>query len=234
MLAQIIRYLAALLTSLADWIQPPTQTKTKRFGMYAIKDRKVAHDVWLTPVEVAKDHINSVADLADELNISTPDDYAHKWVDPFRNTGIYYNNFPDEIGDGADWMRVPVEKDWCEIQEGRDALEYDYTDAIVCSNPPYSMINKCLKKMTKDRAQIISILGMTNHITTPRLQMMEDAGYDLMALDFYNVKGYMMTATAMTWVRKDIAGGHPMINYRYKKGGFKVDQTKAMRNEQHQ
>ena len=234
MLAQIIRHLAALLTSLADWIQPPTQTKTKRYGMYAIKDRKVAHDVWLTPVEVAKDHINSVADLADELNISTPDDYAHKWVDPFRNTGIYYNNFPDEIGDGADWMRVPVEKDWCEIQEGRDALEYDYTDAIVCSNPPYSMINKCLKKMTKDRAQIISILGMTNHITTPRLQMMEDAGYDLMALDFYNVKGYMMTATAMTWVRKDIAGGHQMINFKYKKGGFKVDQTQAMRNEQHQ
>jgi hypothetical protein len=201
--------------------------------MYAIKDRKVAHDVWLTPVAVAQDHINAVDYLTEELNISTPDDYTHKWVDPFRNTGIYYNNFPKEIRDGAH-RTVPVEKDWCEIQEGRDALEYDYTDAIVCSNPPYSMINKCLRKMARDGAQIISILGMTNHITTPRLHMMEDAGYKLMALDFYNVKGYMMTATAMTWVRNDIAGGEQTINFKYKRGGFTVDQSKAMRNEQHQ
>jgi len=226
MLSQIIRSLATLLTSLADWIQPPTQTKTKRYGMYAIKDRKVAHDVWLTPVEVAQDHINTVAELADLWASPTQTkNLIHKWVDPFRNTGIYYNNFPDEIGGDK------CEKDWCEIQEGRDALKYDYTNAIVCSNPPYSMINKCLKKMTKDRAQIISILGMTNHITTPRLQMMEDAGYELMALNFYNVKGYMMTATAMIWMRRDIAGGDQQINFRYKKGGFKVDQSKAMRND---
>jgi hypothetical protein len=231
MLAQIIRYLATLLTSLADWIQPPTASK--RHGMYAIKDRKTANDVWLTPLEVASDHISTVAELADELNICTPDDYAHKWVDPFRNTGIYYDNFPQLIGNLTlpDHLMTPCVKDWCEIQEGRDALEYDYTDAIVCSNPPYSMINKCLKKMTKDRAQIISILGMTNHITAPRLQMMKDAGYELMALDFYNVKGYMMTATAMTWVREDIAGGDQTINFKYKRGGFKVDQSQAMRVE---
>jgi hypothetical protein len=55
-----------------------------------------------------------------------------------------------------------------------------------------------------------------------------------MALDFYNVKGYMMTATAMTWVRADIAGGYRGIGFKYKRGGFKVDQTQAMRNEQHQ
>ena len=234
LITQILRYFATLLTSLADWIQPPTPTKTKRYGMYAIKDRKVAHDVWLTPVEVARDHIETVAELIHDLNINTTADYAHKWVDPFRNTGIYYNNFPDFIGNDVNTWKIPCEKDWCEIQEGRDALKYDYTDAVVCSNPPYSMINKCLRKMARDGAQIISILGMTNHITTPRLHMMEDAGYKLIALDFYNVKGYMMTATAMTWVRNDIAPEEQTINFKYKRGGFTVDQSKAMRNEQHQ
>jgi len=211
-ISTLLRNLATLIITLADWIHVP---KKKRTGIYAIKNRKVAHDVWLTPEEVAKDHIGCCYEIADECS---ENDKNLKWVDPFRNTGIYFNNF-----------YKGYEKDWCEILEGRDALEYDYKDAVICSNPPYSLITKLLKKMTKDKARVISILGMTNHITTPRLKMMEDAGYKLVGLQFYNVKGYMMTATAMTWVRDYNEDTNYKIEFQYKRGGFDVDHSDAMR-----
>jgi hypothetical protein len=89
----------------------------------------------LTPIEVAQNHIFVINELEGlERKI---------WVDPFRNTGNYYNHFPEG-----------VTKEWCEILDGKDALEYDYKDKVVVSNPPYSILTKCLKKMTNDGATV--------------------------------------------------------------------------------
>ena len=49
-----------------------------------------------------------------------------KVLDAFRGKGAFYNNYPAD-----------VEKDWCEIDEGKDFFEYtDHVDWII-TNPPY-------------------------------------------------------------------------------------------------
>ena len=170
----------------------------KQHHLQKCRERK--NDIWLTPECVAIDHIES---LDEQIFMDA------KWVDPFKNTGNYYNNFPTE------------DKDWCEILRGKDALKYDYADAVVCSNPPYSIINKLLNKMADDRAYIISFLVMTNHITCPRMEMMKKKGYVLASMKFYNIKGYMNTAVAITWRREDILlNDYEYLEFKYKKGGF--------------
>jgi hypothetical protein len=210
MLAQILRYLATCLVALADFITPIAKPKTGVCAA-ATRCRERKNDIFLTPKEVAQHHINSVASwkLSDD-----------KWVDPFKNTGVYYDNFPE----GCD-------KDWCEILRGRDALTYDYKDCIVCSNPPYSLITPLLERMVETDAKVISLLIGCLNVGTPRLNKMKEAGYVIANIQLYNVNGYMGTSFAITWVREKDATWlkDDIIGINYKKGGYKTDQTMAIR-----
>lgn len=211
MIAQILRYLAACLTAAADWIAPPptiASSPTKK-GMAATAHgcRERKNDIFLTPTEVAKHHIKSAMGCW----IAT----SPEMVDPFRNTGVYYDNFPDGC-----------EKDWCEILRGRDALKYDYNGKVVCSNPPYSLITPMLERMVETRAEGISLLIGCLNVTVPRLNKMREAGYTITDVQLYNIKGYMGTSFAITWMRTE---GDDVIGVNYEKGGYKVDQSAAIR-----
>jgi len=192
---RFLTWFAACLRYWADGLSPIPK---KQHHLQKCGQRK--NDIWLTPECVARDHIETVKSF---------ETTERKWVDPFKNTGNYYNNFPTD------------NKDWCEILEGRDALEYDYKDTVVASNPPYSFINKLLTKMATDKAHTISLLVMTNHITTPRLEMMKNFGYKMTNIKFYNIKGYMNTAVALTWEHEIHMKFHSnAIQHSYMKGGF--------------
>jgi len=187
--------------------RPLEQKKQKGLGaiLHSIRDRKVANDVWSTPVEIVKaqvGHVESVVGRGD-----------YKWVDPFRHTGRYYNNYP-----------VDVEKDWCEITQGRDAFEYDYKDAVVVSNPPYSILSKLLEKMSGDKAKVISFLILSHAVTAPRIEKMENAGYQLQGLTYINIKGWMNPVIA-TWIRRDGREHLADLDYIYIKGGHYEDNT---------
>ena len=94
----------------------------------SIQKRQKPNDVFITPEILAKLHIGSIEYTKDDI-----------WFDPFKNSGNYYNNFPKEC-----------KKDWCEILEGKDFFKYDKSPTIICSNPPYSLMDKPkLKKGTK-------------------------------------------------------------------------------------
>ena len=211
MIAQILRYVAAFLQHLADFISPaPEQKKGVVAAANRCRERK--NDIFLTPEEVAKHHIESVAAVR-----GYGDD---TWVDPFRNTGVYYDNFPEDC----------YEKDWCEILRGRDALTYDYEGCIVCSNPPYSLITPLLERMVETHASVISLLIGCLNVSTPRLNKMREAGYVIVNIQLYNVKGYMGTSFAITWMRKEETRlENDIIGFNYKRGGYKTDQTAAMR-----
>ena len=136
-----------------------------------IKKRDTPNDVFITPVELAKTHINMIN--------SAPDDV---WLDPFKNSGNYYNQFPTE------------NKEYTEILEGKDFFDYDKNVDVICSNPPYSMIDKVLEHSVKLQPRVISYLIGVNNLTAKRMEYMTDNGYSITTLHICKVyKWYGMS-----------------------------------------
>ena len=134
-----------------------------------IKNRNKPKDVFITPVGLAKLHIDMTKKYSKNNSL---------WLDPFKNSGVYYNNFDTD------------KKDWCEILDGRDFFKYDtsHNNITICSNPPYSMINDVLQKSVELKPYIISYLIGFHNITPKRLEFMEDNGYKVVETCLTSVK----------------------------------------------
>jgi hypothetical protein len=70
-----------------------------------------------TPVELCRK-------LIDEVGLVEGD----RVLEPFKGEGAFYDNLPNF-----------VEKDWCEIVDGRDYKDYDKEIDFVLSNPPFAL-----------------------------------------------------------------------------------------------
>ena len=124
-----------------------------------IQNRDTPNDVFITPLPLAKIQIDMIKAEPQEV-----------WMDPFKNDGSYFNQFPQHEG---------VEHEWTEILYGRDFFTYRGEVDIICSNPPFSLINKCLEKFVELKPRVISILIGTMNVTPSRFERMEKAGYTL-------------------------------------------------------
>jgi hypothetical protein len=124
-----------------------------------IKGRSTANDVFITPIEVAKQQINLHNINEGEL-----------WLDPCRNNeeGSYYKNFPNGVS-----------KDWCEIIENKDFFEYNYKPDVICANPPYSIIDKWIQKTLELCPREFSLLIGIGNLTTKRIELIENCGYGI-------------------------------------------------------
>lgn len=123
---------------------------------HSVKKRSKANDVFITPIKLSKKHINLIEYEDSDI-----------WYDPFKNSGNYYNNFPNDC------------KVWSEILEGKDFFNFDMEVDIICSNPPYSMIDKVLEKSISLNPHTISYLIGVNNLTAKRIETMNKAGYGL-------------------------------------------------------
>jgi len=123
---------------------------------HSIKKRDKPNDIFLTPVNLCKKHINSIESNDTDI-----------WYDPFKNTGNYYNNYPND------------NKVWSEILEGEDFFDFNMEVDIICSNPPYSMIDKILEKSISLNPHTISYLIGQGNLTARRIEYMNKAGYGL-------------------------------------------------------
>ena len=156
-----------------------------------IKSRKKAKDVFITPIALAKKHIEMTKKYSKNNSL---------WLDPFRNSGVYYNNFDTD------------EKDWCEILDGRDFFKYDtsHNDITICSNPPYSMIDDVLKMSIMLEPKVISYLLLIHHLTTRRLESMEKKGYTIQNIYLTKVYKWYGMSAIVTWVKTNEPS---IINY---------------------
>jgi len=132
-----------------------------------IKKRDKANDIFITPLILAKKHIDMI-------------DYNDTdiWYDPFKNSGNYYNQYPND------------NKLWSEILEGEDFFKFDTSVDIICSNPPYSMINDVLEKCVSLEPRVISLLIGQGNLTTRRIERMNTAGYGLFKLRMLKVHSW--------------------------------------------
>jgi hypothetical protein len=136
-----------------------------------IKKRTKPNDIFITPLELAKKQISMIDYDLDDL-----------WIDPFKNSGNFYNQFPTD------------KKDWCEILEGRDFFNYDKKVDIICSNPPYSCIDDILKKSVELKPRIITYLIGMGNLTSKRIEYMNKNGYGLSKIHMCKVfKWYGMS-----------------------------------------
>ena len=136
---------------------------------HKIKSRENPNDVFITPIELSKQHINMI----DER-------YKHDiWFDPFKNSGSYYNNFPETC-----------QKKWTEILEDKDFFLFNEKVDVICSNPPFSLITPVLKKCIELQPTVIALLLGQLNLTPNRLKLMEDSGYFLTKIHMTRVKKF--------------------------------------------
>lgn len=143
---------------------------------HSIKHRSVAKDVFYTPEAVVHKHLSLIS--------VEPND---TWLDPFRGKGVYCDNFPTES------------KDWCEIEDGKDFFSYEGKVDIICSNPPYSLLDKVFHKSIDLQPRVISYLLLHGAMTPRRMEMFNEAGYGLTSIYMTKVYKWYGMAEAYTF-----------------------------------
>ena len=138
---------------------------------HKIKKRNTANDVFITPLELAKKAI----DMIEYENTDI-------WYDPFKNSGNYYNQYPND------------NKLYSEILEDKDFFDFNEKIDIICSNPPYSIMDKVIEKSIELKPRVINYLIGVGTLTARRLEMFENAGYGLTQIHMCKVyKWYGMS-----------------------------------------
>ena len=145
---------------------------------HKIKKRDNANDIFITPLALAKKAIEMVE--------YTP---ADKWLDPFKNDGSYYNQFPND------------NKVYTEILENKDFFEYNDKVDIICSNPPYSLMDSVIKKSIELQPHTINYLIGLGNLTTRRIEMFEKAGYGLSKLHMCKVYSWYGMSVIVQFVK---------------------------------
>lgn len=140
--------------------------------------REIPNDIFITPLKLAKFHINMIDYKDDDI-----------WYDPFKNDGSYYNQFPNE------------NKKWSEILDGKDFFDFNDKVDIICSNCPYSMINKVLEKSVRLNPRIISYLIGINNLTPKRIEYMENNGYFISKIHLCKVYKWYGMSIIIIWER---------------------------------
>jgi hypothetical protein len=161
---------------------------------HSIKSRKIPKDVFYTPKAVAQTHISLIPTTDEEV-----------WYDPFRGNGAYYNQFP-----------AANPKEWCELLRDRNfftPLEYMARTVsaddphvsipmrnpdVICSNPPFSILDRVLQHSIDLKPRIISYLLLHGAMTPKRMELLNRAGYGLVAI--YTCKVYAWYGMAEAYV----------------------------------
>lgn len=152
-----------------------------------IKKREIPNDVFITPIELAKNHINYIENKNDYI-----------WYDPFKNDGSYFNNFPENNT-----------KKWSEILYNKDFFEFNENIDVICSNPPYSIIDKVLEHSVKLNPKIISYLIGVNNLTARRVEFMEKNNYFITKLVMLKVYKFFGMSYIVIWEKNK----KPILDY---------------------
>ena len=100
------------------------------------------NDKVYTPIHIAKLIINTFP-------------ISGKVLDPFKGSGAFYNQIPDSLN-----------RDWCEIDEGRDFFDYNNKVDWIISNPPYSIFDEVLEHSFEISDNIVYLVPVSKVFTS--------------------------------------------------------------------
>lgn len=137
---------------------------------HKIKKRETPKDVFITPRDLAKEHIEFIpVKNKEEL-----------WLDPCRynEEGSYFSQYPQRLIKRNN-KTFKMKHHWCEITEGKSFFDYEGKPDVICCNPPYSIMNEWIEKCIELKPRVISFLMANHGLTARRMEMFEKAGYGL-------------------------------------------------------
>ena len=129
---------------------------------HAIKYRKTANDTFYTPTELVNNHLNYIKEYVEDGDVI---------YDPFFGNGRYYNNFKNHFKNNS--------FEYTEIEMGLDFFDFNKKIDVICSNAPYSILDKVFEKSIELNPHTISYLIGHINLTPKRIDMMNKAGYYL-------------------------------------------------------
>ena len=93
-------------------------------------------------------------------------DLSGKVLDPFRGKGAFYNNLPDN-----------VEKDWCEIDDGKNFFDYEDKVDWIISNPPYSIYKEVMEHSFEIADNIVYLIPLSKLVSSlGRIKQIQEYG----------------------------------------------------------
>lgn len=154
-------------------------------------------------------------ELCKQLIKLVPLEEGDRVLEAFKGEGNFYNNLPDF-----------VEKDWCEITQGRDYKDYDKEFDWCITNPPFRLQEgskrenafwKLLKYYTERAKKGIAFLGNDKcfgSLTTKRLKELNEKGWFIQSITCCAVKRWR---GRYFWI---ILQKKPCEFYKYIEGNF--------------
>lgn len=152
----------------------------------AIKNKNKPNDVFYTPIGLVQKHLEYIKEYVDENDII---------FEPFYGSGNYFNTYPLVFDKNNTF-------DFTEIELGKDFFEYDKKVSVICSNPPYSLIDKVLKKSVELEPHTISYLIGQQNLTCKRIEYMNNNGYYLDKVFFTKVFKWFGMSMIVVFTKK--------------------------------
>ena len=139
-LALLEAYLA-LLGRKPSLTQNRAQEPESRRRRLAPKTNNPAQDVVMTPPALAAAIVQHFSPTGVIL-------------DPCRGDGAFFDAFPEHL-----------QAEWCEIQQGRDFMDWDRSVAWIISNPPWSKLRQFLTKSFQIADNVVFLAQLTHFAT---------------------------------------------------------------------
>ena len=193
---------------------------------HLVKSRESPKDIFITPEKVARLQLKIVNEIWKKVTNAQ----ACCWLDNSCNTGVYYRNFPAsfQYPDGTVYPNTHLKMDIIHDEISQDFLSPESwtvdmkekmanKDLIICSNPPYSILNKWLQQTVQLKPVIFSYLLAAHALTPARMEKMEKAGYVIADLTICCIRGWFGMSFLLTWIQKDRniqrTNLNPLVNY---------------------
>lgn len=122
-----------------------------------------------------------------------------KLLDPAKGQGAFWDQFPSHL-----------DRQWCEITEGQDFLNWREPVDWVMTNPPWSRLRDFTRHAMAIAPNIVWLVPLTNLTTKARLRDLDEAGFGIAELVLIDTpkdwpqSGFQLVAA---WLRKGHAGG---------------------------
>lgn len=97
--------------------------------------------------------------------IMTPRNIAKQIIDLFEIKGKCLDAF---MGDGSFYEQYPknIEKDWCEIDKGRNFFDYNEKVDWIITNPPYSIFDEVLAHSFEIAENIVYLVPFSKIVSS--------------------------------------------------------------------